>query len=76
MPAGTLKDMPDVLSPEDMLASAIVVWFDEMLKSYVNEPGAEESLLLVLRSNAIALRRIADRFRNGTAMLDHFKANL
>lgn len=68
--------MPEVLAIEEMLANAIVAWFDEMLKTYMNDPSSNEARMLVMDAFALAMVQIAERDANPQALLDHLKAHL
>lgn len=46
---------------EDLLAAATVVWYDEMLKSYCDDPHSFEARLLAAEALVSAVQTIAER---------------
>lgn len=73
---GPIKGSPEIVAAEEMLAAAIVAWFDEMLVGYVNDPQSLKAKLLVIDAFAIAVREIAERELNSQAIIKHLKDQL
>lgn len=73
---GRIKGAPEIVAAEEMLAAAIVTWFDEMLVGYVNDPQSLKAKLLVMDAFAIAIREIAERELNSQTILKHLKDQL
>jgi len=73
---GRIKGAPEIVAAEEMLAAAIVAWFDEMLAGYVNDPQSLKAKLLVMDAFAIAVRKIAERELSSQAILKHLKDQL